>query len=159
MDMEFGLSMAKVFDPGTNLQMSTSSNLLNILFILYIFITDSHLLLIHIFANSFEILPAGTASFSPEASQFFLELFASVFSMALRLVLPFMAAEFVMQVAMGILMKLVPQIHVFVINIQFKILLGVTMLLAFGGPISSFVDNYMRIMLENIQHAISALGA
>lgn len=32
MDMQFGLSMAKVFDPGTNMQVSVSGNFLNILF-------------------------------------------------------------------------------------------------------------------------------
>ena len=66
MDMQFGLSMAKVFDPGTNIQMSISSNLLNILFVLFIFATNSHLLLIQIFTASFQILPLGGASFSSE---------------------------------------------------------------------------------------------
>ena len=58
---------------------------------------------------------------------------------------------------MGILMKLIPQIHIFVINIQFKMLLGLILLLAFAAPVSSFLDNYMRIMLENLQYAFNAL--
>lgn len=159
MDTQFGLSMAKVFDPGTNIQMSISSNLINILFILFIFATNSHLLLIQIFTTSFQILPLGSASFSPECAQFFWELFISAFSMGLRLALPFIAAEFVLELSMGVLMKLIPQIHVFVINIQFKILLGVLLLLAFASPIASFTDNYMRIMFENLQRAFEALGA
>ncbi len=60
---------------------------------------------------------------------------------------------------MGVLMKLIPQIHVFVINIQFKLLLGILMLLAFSSPIASFIDNYMRIMLENLQRAFYVFGA
>lgn len=158
LDTHFGMSMAKVFDPGSNVQMSVSSTLLNILFMLYIFVTDSHLLLIRIFADSFQVLPAGAFTFGQESARFFLELFVSVFSLALRLVLPFMAAEFVLELSMGVLMKLIPQIHIFVINIQFKMLLGLLLLLAFAGPIASFTDNYMRIMLESLQHAFSALG-
>lgn len=77
--------------------------------------------------------------------------------MALRLTLPFIAAEFVLELSMGVLMKLIPQIHVFVINIQFKLLLGILLLLAFSSPIASFVDNYMRIMWENLQRAFLAL--
>jgi flagellar biosynthetic protein FliR len=65
MDTHFGMSMAKVFDPGTSIQMSVSGTFLNILFLLYIFCTDSHLLLIRIFADSFQVLPAG--AFSPAA--------------------------------------------------------------------------------------------
>ena len=45
MDIEFGLSMAKIFDPATNIQMSISGSLLQILFSLYLFVTDSHLLM------------------------------------------------------------------------------------------------------------------
>ncbi len=159
MDTGFGLSMAKVFDPGTSIQMSVSGNWLNILFVLYIFATDSHLLLIRIFTTSFRILPAGAMAFSPDSAQFFLQLFMAAFSMGLRLVLPFMAAEFVLELSMGVLMKLIPQIHVFVINIQFKLLLGILMLLAFSSPIASFIDNYMRIMLENLQRAFYVFGA
>ena len=59
LDTHFGMSMAKVFDPGTNIQMSVSGTLLNLLFVMYIFATDSHLLLIRIFAGSFQVLPAG----------------------------------------------------------------------------------------------------
>ena len=36
-DMGFGLSMAKAFDPGTNIQLSMSGNLFQFVFILYIF--------------------------------------------------------------------------------------------------------------------------
>ena len=56
-------------------------------------------------------------------------------------------------------MKLIPQIHVFVINMQMKVMLGFVLLLAFSGPIASFLDNYMRVMLENMQWAFSAMGA
>ena len=158
LDTNFGMSMAKVFDPGTNIQMSVSGTLLNLLFVLYIFATDSHLLLIRIFAQSYRVLPAGGVVMGTEVWQFFIQLFFSVFSMALRLTLPFMAAEFVLELSMGVLMKLIPQIHIFVINIQFKMLLGMLLLLAFSGPIGAFLDNYMRVMLENLQTAFSVLG-
>ena len=137
--------------------MSASGNLLNILFVLYILATDSHLLLIRIFTDSFQILPVGAVLISQEGARFFIDLFVSAFSLAMRLVFPFMAAEFVLELSMGILMKLIPQIHIFVINIQFKMLLGLILLLAFAAPVSSFLDNYMRIMLENLQYAFNAL--
>ena len=156
MDTHFGMSMAKVFDPGTSIQMSVSSTFLNILLMLYLFVTDSHLLMIRIFADSFQVLPAGTFTFSQDSAKFFINLFLSTFSLAIRLVLPFMAAEFVLELSMGVLMKLIPQIHIFVINIQFQMLLGLILLLAFAGPVASFVDNYMLLMLQNLQYAFSA---
>ena len=65
----------------------------------------------------------------------------------------------VLELITGVLMKLIPQIHVFVINMQMKVALGFILLLAFSGPITSFLDNYMRVMLENMQWAFSAMGA
>lgn len=154
MDIQFGLSMAKVFDPGSHIQMSLSSNFLNFLFILYLFVTDSHLLMIQIFATSFKIIPAGGMAVSTEIWSAMAGLFAMVFSLGVRLALPFIAVEFILEASMGVLMKLIPQIHVFVINIQLKVLMGIFLLLSFAGPISGFVDNYMRIMFEYMERAL-----
>lgn len=159
MDVQFGLSMAKVFDPGTNIQLSMSGSLLNILFMLYLIATDSHLVMVRIFATSFDILPVGSVTFSPDSARFFLDLFVLTFSMVLHLAIPFLAAEFVLELAMGILMKLIPQIHVFVINIQFKLILALVMLFAFARPTASFIDNYMNIMLRNMHQALLVLGS
>ena len=157
MDTEFGMSMAKVFDPATNIQVSLSGNLLTIFFALYIFATDSHLVLIQLFALSFKIVPVGAVNLSPQAFQFVLQLFVDVFSLALRLLLPFTVVEFSLQIVLGIMMKLIPQIHVFVINFQLKQGLGLVMLFLMGPVIASYLNNYIMIMLENIQRAIVLL--
>ena len=159
LDTQLGLSMAKVFDPGTSIQMSVTGNLLGILFILYIFVTDSHLLLIKLFASSYMIVPVGAVGLTPDVSSFLINLFTSTFSLALRLALPFLVASFTVEMSMGILMKLIPQIHVFVINIQVKLILGILLLLLFAQPMSSFMDNYMSIMFENIQRVFYAVMA
>jgi flagellar biosynthetic protein FliR len=84
-------------------------------------------------------------------------LFESVFSLAFRLALPFIAAEFVVEVAMGILMKLIPQVHVFVVNIQFKLLLGIFLLFAFSQPIADFIDNYLQAAMQSMQKLLTVL--
>lgn len=157
MDLQFGMSMAKVFDPGTNIQLSISSNILNIIFVLYLFATNSHHIIIRIFTTSYQIVPMLGANITASVSQNILALFCSAFALVLKLALPFVAAELVLEVCMGVLMKLIPQIHVFVINIQLKQLLGLTLLLLFASPISSFLDKYMLLMLENMQNILFTL--
>lgn len=159
MDMQFGLSMAKVFDPGTNIQASISGKLFNIMFVLYFFATGSHLIMIRIFASSYLILPAGASGMTLNAAQFVIEIFIAAFSLIIRLAIPFVVAEFTVEIAMGVLMKLIPQIHVFVINMQIKVGLGLLLLILFAQPVSSFMDNYLVLMLENMQRAIYALAA
>lgn len=159
LDMEFGLSMSKVFDPGTNIQASITGTLLNITFMLYFFATDSHLVLIRLFAASFDIIAVGGMSINIGVNQLMLEVFISVFSLVLHLILPFAVAEFTVEVAMGVLMKLIPQIHVFVINMQTKILVALTLLLLLAPYIGSFIDRYLGIMLENMQRILLAGAA
>lgn len=158
MDTQFGLAMAKVFDPSTNVQMSLSSDIINILFVLYIFVSDSHLVLIHMFATSFDLVAAGSFSISSDIISHMLELFISVFSLALRLALPFIAVEFILEITMGILMKLVPQIHVFIINIQIKIITGIALLLLLASPIAAFIENYTGIMFNSMRDLLTAIS-
>lgn len=156
MDVQFGLSMSKVFDPGSNIQMSVSGNLLGILFILYILATDSHLLMIKIFASSYMIIPAGVTGISFNITGFMINLFMDVFLVSIKLLLPFIIAEFTVEIAMGILMKIVPQINVFVVNIQFKLLFAMLLLLLFAHPVSEFIDSYIAVMFKSMEKALYA---
>lgn len=149
-DMGIGLSMAKAMDPGTNLQISVSGNIFQILFTMYLFATDSHLTLIKIVASSYDIIGLGAMNFNLDVSIFMINLFINTFTLAMQLVLPFAAASFTLEMSMGILMKLIPQINVFVINFQFKVLLGISLLYIYAGPVSDFLLNYMNSMYKEM---------
>ncbi len=158
LDMQFGMSMSKAFDPGTNIQISVTGNFLGIIFVLYVFATGGFHTLIQIFALSYEFVGIGAAQITQEFLKQVLEAFMLAFSLGIQLSLPFIAAEFVLEASMGILMKLIPQIHVFVINIQFKLLLGVSLLFLFASPIASFMDNYISIMFDELQRLLASMA-
>lgn len=157
LDTDFGMSMAKVFDPGTNMQVSITGKLLTFVFVGYFFATDSHLAMIKLFASTFDFVAPGAVVISTEAARFCIEMFVAAVSLAMRLALPFMAAEFILQVAMGVLTRLVPQITVFVINFQLKQGLGLIMMFMLAPIIGSFMDNYMVFILDNLQRAAQLL--
>ncbi len=151
MDMAFGLSMARAFNPNTNIQMSVSSNYLNLFFILYLFATNSHHILIRLFTSSYLIIPPGQGVITQNVAQFMFELFSYAFSLAVQLSLPFVAMELIMEFSIGILMKFIPQINVFVINIQLKILLGLFLLFAFTPVVGTFLTNYLDTLFRRMQ--------
>ena len=158
MDTQFGFSMAKVMDPQTNIQSAIMGNLLNIVFMLYFFATNSHLILIDTAIHSYDVISAGAADISiKNACSFGIDLFSSVCLLAIHLALPYVAAEFVLEVSMGLLMKLIPQIHVFVIEMQGKLLLAIILLIALAVPMTNFIDNYIAEMFKSIQYALKAL--
>ncbi len=159
MDMAFGLSMAKAFDPGSNIQMSVSSSFLNLFFIMYLFATNSHLILIRLFSTSFALIPVGGGILTQNVAQCVIELFGYAFGLAFQLALPFIAMELILEFAVGILMKFIPQINVFVINIQLKMFLGIFLLLTFVPVVSSFLSNYLETMLHRTQDLLYVLMA
>lgn len=158
LDTVFGLAMGKVMDPGGGVQVSVLGQFLNVFFFLYFLATGSHRLMIKLFAYSFELVPAGAASLSMgKTGPFVLALFHSVFVLAIRLTLPFAAAEFVLEAAMGVLMKLIPQIHIFVINLQVKIIAGIILMMLFAVPMGQFIDRYIGTLFEDVQKLLLQL--
>ncbi len=154
MDMAFGLSMARAFNPNTNIQMSVSSNFINLYFVFYLFATNSHHILIRLFTTSYDIIPAGQGVVAERIPQFMFDVFRYAFSLALQLALPFIATEMILEFAVGVMMKFIPQINVFVINIQLKILLGLFLLYAFVPVISVFLTNYLDTLFRRMQDVL-----
>ena len=160
LDTVFGLAMGKVMDPVNGIQTSILGQFVNVFFFLYFFATGCHLLMIKIFAYTYEVIPAGAASFVTEGIAWHMAgLFGNVFLMVIKLALPFVAAEFVLEVTMGVLMKLIPQIHVFVINIQSKIILGILLMMLFAQPVSAFLDHYINEMMGEVQRVMMMFAA
>lgn len=157
-DFNIGLSMAKVFDPGTSIQMSISGSFISVLFVLYMFASDSHLELIKVFATTYKIIPLGAAEFKPELYMSMVDLFTGLFSLVLRLTIPFIVAQVTLEAALGTLMKIVPQIHVFVMNIQMKLVLGISLMFLFAAPISVFIDNCMSVLFSSYSNVLDVLA-
>ena len=156
-DLGLGLSMAKVFDRNTNIQMSLSGNLFNLMFILFLFTSNSHLALIRLAASSYDIVGIGGAVLDVKLSGFVVDIFLQALLLAIRLCLPFLAATFTVEVTMGVLMKLVPQINVFSIHFQAKVIMGLILLYVFTVPVSGFIDNYIAIMFKQMENALSMM--
>lgn len=156
-DQGFGLSMAKAFDPETNIQSSLSGRLLQFLFVCYFFAANGHLVFIQIAVSSYDFIGIGAQTFFENAPSFLISLFIQVFALAVQLLAPFLVATITLEAAMGILMKLIPQINVFVVHFQFKIIFGFTLLLLYSKPISNFILNYQTIMFQQMQKLLEAL--
>ncbi len=158
LDYQFGLSMAKVFDPQTYVQVSIIGNLFQLLFIVLFFMSNSHLMMIEIMSHSFTYLRLDAWFSLTKLIPYLLDLFITVFMLVIKLALPMIVAAFTLEIAMGILMKLIPQIHVFVINIQLKVLLGIVLLLIMIQPISHVLDQSLGEMIQNMQMVLMNLS-
>lgn len=78
--------------------------------------------------------------------------------MALKFAMPILAAEIITEIGVGIMMKAIPQIDVFSVNIQAKVILGLILLLILFTPMSDFIENLVEMMFQYIQEAISLMA-
>ena len=85
------------------------------------------------------------------------ELFAECALLAIKLSLPILATELMGQVGMGILMKVIPQINVFAINIELKVIIGLSMLLLLT-PFTDFLLGVESDMLRALEEMLHLIG-
>lgn len=160
-DNQIGLAMAKAMDPSTGIQMPVFANVYYYIFILYFFLTGGHLSYIKLFATSYDILPIGFdfGARTVDLTYTIVEYFGTVLTLAVKFALPIIAVELIVEFSIGVMMKAVPTIQVFVINFQLKILVGLVMLIACAAPMSTYIDDLMNILFSNLASAVSMMGA
>lgn len=157
-DTQMGLSMARTYDPGSQTQMTVSANLLNALMLLLFFAANGHITMLRLMLTSGEVVPFGEVAFGEHLADRMLELFVECTILAVKFCLPVLVAELMGQVGMGVLMKVIPQINVFAINIEIKILIGLTMLLLLVSPMSEFLLEMETQMLAAIRTILAQNG-
>lgn len=159
MDMQSGLGMAKVFDPETNVQMSIMGSVISFMMYLYFFATNSHMSYIQLFVISFDTLPVGGEGFSPDLGYNIVSYFSVLLAIVVKLAMPIIAAAFILEFCMGMLMKSVPQIQIMVVNIQLKVAVGFMMLFLIAIPLADFIDGYLDTWLDALGQFVTLMPA
>ncbi len=157
-DIQMGMSMGRTYDPSSQTSTTVTASLLNILMMLLFFAGNGHYTLLRIFLASGRVVPYGQVSFGQDTYQAILEMFITCTLMAIKLCMPILAAELLGQVGMGILMKVIPQINVFAINIELKVIIGLTLLLLLIAPFSEYLLQAENEMLLQIQRLLLEMG-
>ena len=154
-DTQMGMSMASTYDSSTQSQRTTTANLLNLLMMLLFLTANGHHTLLRIMLTSGDLVPFGQAVFGDAVANKAITLFAECALLSVKLCLPILAMELMGQVGMGILMKVIPQINVFAINIELKVLIGLVMLLLMMAPFSEFLLSVESLLLFELEAALA----
>lgn len=154
-DTQMGMTMNQIYDPASQSNMSVSGVLLNLLMTLLFFAANGHHTLLRILLTSGDIIPFGTVSFGAGALNRLLGMFMECTVFAVKLCLPILAAELLGQIGMGVLMKVIPQINVFSINIELKVIIGLAMLFLLIAPFSEFFLKIEMQMLDSLREMMT----
>lgn len=156
-DFQIGLSMAKSYDPtfGTS---SLITQYYSYWFMIYFFMVGGHLSYIKLFAVSYETIPIGFSDFNINVAYIIVTYLETVITLGLKLAMPIVAAELVTEFCIGVLMKAVPSIHVFVLNVQIKMLVGFVVLAGSCTMTAGFMQDIMDLMFTNLNNLIPQMA-
>ncbi len=128
-DMQIGFGMVNIMDVQQNIQVPISGNMLNLMFFLVFFMIDGHLMLVKVLSGTLQTLPLGVVAISPNVAFVALEVFSLVFIIGVKIAMPLIAIGLVLEVAMGIIIRSMPQMNMFVVGIPLKIVIGFLILM------------------------------
>ncbi|MFU0801106.1 MAG: flagellar biosynthetic protein FliR [Xylanivirga thermophila] len=157
-DTQIGFGIVNVLDPQNNIQVPLLGNFNNILALLLFFVVDGHHTLIKLLVDSFEVLPPGRISITADIFWQIFAMFKTYFIFALKLALPVVGAALLTEVALGIMVRTIPQMNVFVIGIPIKILVGLIALFLFIPVYIGMLNGEFSNMFHDIKTIIGGMA-
>lgn len=150
-DMDIGLSMATVFDPASRTEVSVTGNLYQYVILLLLILSNMHQYILRALVDSFSLIPLGGTVFHMDALlTTMIRYCGDLFVIAFRIVLPVFACIMIMNAILGIMAKVAPQMNMFAVGIQIKLLAGLAVLFltVFLLPsIANFIFNEMKLLI------------
>ena len=128
-DMDIGLSMAQEFNPEMNTQVSITGNVYYYLTMLLLLVSNMHLYVLQAACDSFHLIPVGGVTFVwDDMLAVMTKYMVDLFVIAFRIFLPFFACMLVLNCILGVMAKVAPQMNMFSVGIQLKVLVGLVVL-------------------------------
>jgi flagellar biosynthetic protein FliR len=150
-DMEMGLSMVSLFDPSTKQQTTITGVYYNYMVLLLLVISGLHQYLLKALAETFTLIPVNGAVIDSESLlQALISFMSNYIIVGFRICLPIFAVMIILNAVLGVLAKVSPQLNMFAVGIQMKVLTGLCILYvttAMLPSVANFVYEQMKIMI------------
>lgn len=125
---QMGLAMSKVSDPTTEAEVAVIAQLATVLGLLLFLAVDGHHWMLLALGRSFGRVPVGTMSLSALTLDRLIDGFARMYECGIVFAAPVLCVTLLTTVAVGVVSRLVPQIHALMLSFPLKIGLGLLML-------------------------------
>ena len=153
-DMDIGLSMVSAFDPTMNTQVTITGNIYNQAVTILLILSNMHAYILRAAVDSFDLIPLGRTVFRKDVLlEGMIVYFTDLFVLAFRIMMPVFAAMLIVNCVLGVMAKVAPQMNMFSIGVQIKIIVGIAILLVmvFLFPeVVELVSNEMKLQIANM---------
>lgn len=153
-DMEIGLAMANMFDPTTKSPSGLTGTMYNYFIMMLLIVTNMHHYILRALVDTFQVIPVSGTVFDWNHLMGTMTMFVTdLMVIGFRIVLPVFACNMILSCILGIMAKVAPQMNMFAVGMQIKILMGFGIMfltIVLLPDISSFIFTEMKKMIVSM---------
>lgn len=156
--LQMGLSFATFFDPAAGGNMPVIARILNLLVTLLFLTFNGHLWLLNILAESFVLLPVSAAPLNADGFLALTYAAGMIFKCGLMLGLPIITLLLTLNLTLGLLNRLTPQLSIFVVGFPLTLSIGMVAMSMIMYTLAPFFENMMEDVFEHLSNIIILLA-
>ena len=126
--LQMGLSFAGFFDPQSQHSGNAVGSWLGVIAMLVFLAIDGHLVMIRTLGDTFRLFPVGSSIFSINDIGRLVSMGGEVFRLGLELALPFIAVLLIVNLAIGVMVRVAPQLNLMSVGMPATISVGIASL-------------------------------
>lgn len=160
-DFQMGFAVANLIDPQTGAQSPLLGQFFNSIALLVLVTVNGHHLLLDGFFYSYQFLPidgSWPAFGSGQVAEFVIRIFAACFAIAFQMSIPIVATLFLVDLALGITARTVPQLNIFVVGFPIKIAVSFIVLGTMIAGMVGIMHKVFDVMIVSMRDLMVLLG-
>jgi flagellar biosynthetic protein FliR len=144
--IQSGFSFARFMDPLSMTQVTVIEQLKNLLAMMLFLAMDAHHILVGAIVASFRDVPIGSVTIQQSFFQYLITVSGRIFVTGFKIGAPIIVTLMFVEIALGILSRMIPQINIFIEGVPLKILVTVIMFSFSLGVIVPVIVNMFKGM-------------
>lgn len=123
-DLQMGLGLSQALNPITGVPVSIIAQFKYLLALVVFLSINGHHVMLGAFVHSYDTMPSPTMAGLPAIQNSFIGLVTDLSLLALQIAAPVAAVSLVVDAALGVINKAVPQMQIFLVGLPAKIIMG-----------------------------------
>lgn len=129
-DMEVGFSMVSAIDPATKSQSTITGSLYQYMIMMILILSGMYEYIVKALAESYTLIPVNGAVFDADKLlNAIITFLGQYISIGFQIALPVFTAILLLEVVLGIMAKVSPQMNMFAVGLQLKVLTGLAIIM------------------------------
>ncbi|MBB5323659.1 flagellar biosynthetic protein FliR [Anoxybacillus tepidamans] len=159
-DFQMGFAIANVIDPQTGAQSPLMGQYLYTFALLLLLAVNGHHILLDGVFYSYQLIPLN--SFFPfgheNVVQYVVKAFSKMFVIAFQMSAPIVGSLFLVDIALGIVARTVPQLNIFVVGLPVKVIVSFLLLMLTMATLFMAAQHLFETMFVSMRDLMNIIG-